>query len=238
MGALKTAYLLAYNVACAVAWGYCLVLAVAALAEGAPAAEMWRRVAPVLVPVQTAMLLEVVHAALGVVRSPVFVVLLQVGSRIMIVWGHTQWSAAAQAHWSAYLLVLSWAAVELIRYPFYACALVGGVPYALKWARYSAFIVLYPTGISGEVLQALVARGCLSQPVDRLRAIAYDDTLRRYDADVERYEAALHAEFATHDPMPQYASPSDARNAITPGTVGSAFAFQPLPAQRAEYSED
>lgn len=45
----------------------------------------------------------------------------------------------------------AWAAVECIRYPFYAFSSVGNVPYFLKWLRYSAFIVLYPVGISSEV---------------------------------------------------------------------------------------
>jgi hypothetical protein len=39
--------------------------------------------ATVLTVVQTAAILEIVHAALGIVRSPVFVTTMQVGSRIV-----------------------------------------------------------------------------------------------------------------------------------------------------------
>jgi very-long-chain (3R)-3-hydroxyacyl-CoA dehydratase len=52
-------------------------------------------------------------------------------------------------------MALSWALVEVPRYAFYLFKLLGddaSMPYVLKWLRYSLFIILYPTGISGEVL--------------------------------------------------------------------------------------
>jgi len=52
-------------------------------------------------------------------------------------------------------MTISWACVEVPRYLFYVFAQFKSVemPYALFWLRYSLFMLLYPTGISGEVLQ-------------------------------------------------------------------------------------
>ena len=61
------------------------------------------------------------------------------------------------------LCVGSWALVEVPRYSFFAVKeLVGGkendVPYVLFWLRYSLFAVLYPTGITGEILTFVIVR--------------------------------------------------------------------------------
>jgi very-long-chain (3R)-3-hydroxyacyl-CoA dehydratase len=47
--------------------------------------------------------------------------------------------------------------VEVPRYAFYALSLVSTPGYAAKFVRYSLFLVLYPSGISGEVLSILAA---------------------------------------------------------------------------------
>ena len=60
-------------------------------------------------------------------------------------------------------MVASWAVIEIVRYLFYAAKLVSdnpeAMPYPLFWLRYSLFMVLYPSGISGEVLQIITAFG-------------------------------------------------------------------------------
>jgi hypothetical protein len=53
-------------------------------------------------------------------------------------------------------MILSWSAVEIFRYMFYASALVTGdatkkTPFPLFYLRYSLFAILYPTGITGEL---------------------------------------------------------------------------------------
>ena len=47
-------------------------------------------------------------------------------------------------------MVLSWSLTEVVRYSFYACALLGSEPRALVRLRYTLFYVLYPTGASSE----------------------------------------------------------------------------------------
>ena len=82
---------------------------------------------------------------------------------------HDCWSSglhvpaeACHEHWSLYLMVLSWCFIEVVRYSFYAINLLVDnnilkVPYTLFWLRYNLFQVLYPTGITGELVQMYVA---------------------------------------------------------------------------------
>ena len=58
-------------------------------------------------------------------------------------------------------MVASWSAIEIVRYVFYAFKLASdkSMPYPLFWLRYSLFMVLYPSGITGEILQIVTATG-------------------------------------------------------------------------------
>jgi len=56
-------------------------------------------------------------------------------------------------------MLLAWATTEVIRYTYFALNQFNAVPGVLHWLRYSAFLVLYPIGISSEVammVQALI----------------------------------------------------------------------------------
>lgn len=53
--------------------------------------------------------------------------------------------------WCALASFQSWSLVEVPRYLFYAISLVSTPSYLMKFIRYSLFLVLYPTGITGEV---------------------------------------------------------------------------------------
>jgi hypothetical protein len=50
----------------------------------------------------------------------------------------------------------AWCCAELIRYAFYGINTVDtkAVPFPLVWLRYSGFLILYPIGVSGEMLCA------------------------------------------------------------------------------------
>jgi very-long-chain (3R)-3-hydroxyacyl-CoA dehydratase len=100
--------------------------------------------------------MEVVHAMTGLVRSPWTTVALQVASRVLLVWGYSKPFTACQEHWSLYLMVASWSISEIPRYLFYVFSQfqsAAEIPYVIFYLRYSLFMVLYPTGISGECLQ-------------------------------------------------------------------------------------
>jgi len=149
-------YLFVYNLASASGWAYVLYLVVLSFLDGDSPHQFWAKVALPLKVVQGAAVLEILHSLLGLVPSPILSTFLQVSSRVTLLWGFTNTSSAAQHHWSLYLMVGSWAMVEVPRYLFYAVNLVTRkVPYPLFFLRYNLFAVLYPTGITGELLQVI-----------------------------------------------------------------------------------
>ena len=166
MGALS-AYLVLYNASCMLGWASALVLAVQSLlATGGDLTQVWAATGLTLQVSQWAMCLEIVHAATGMVRSPVVTVFLQVMSRLVLV-VVCLLSPASSATWWCGMMAVSWSLVEVPRYAFYLNGLLGpggqaGTLYPVFWLRYSLFGILYPTGISGELGTMISA---LSDPV-------------------------------------------------------------------------
>mmetsp|Transcript_20526 Transcript_20526/g.56660 ORF Transcript_20526/g.56660 Transcript_20526/m.56660 type:complete len:751 (+) Transcript_20526:108-2360(+) len=167
----KDLYLVAYNGLCCVGWAGVWLFSLQALlkyiSDGASPLEASARVygsdnvALWLSVAQSAALLEIMHSAARLVRSPVMVTIMQVMSRIVALVA-IAFSPSAQNQWGAGLMILSWASVEVPRYAFYVAALITGdatkkTPYALFWLRYSLFAVLYPSGIIGELTVFLAA---------------------------------------------------------------------------------
>ena len=85
-------YLLAYNATCAMAWALVLRLAIFTLVDDVPEYGVAGALARVyaapdlawlLTYAQCAAILEIVHSAVGLVRSPVMVTFMQVSSRIV-----------------------------------------------------------------------------------------------------------------------------------------------------------
>jgi hypothetical protein len=72
-------------------------------------------------------------------------------SRVIVLWAIVDVAPPAQVGPFFALMAAAWALVEPPRYLSYTLAELGvEAPYALTWVRYSAFIVLYPAGITGE----------------------------------------------------------------------------------------
>ena len=80
----KDGYLIFYNCACCAGWAFVLKLGLTSLVSGGSLSSVYdvEGLSSVLTIVQSAALLEIVHAAIGFVRSPVVVTAMQVGSRI------------------------------------------------------------------------------------------------------------------------------------------------------------
>lgn len=153
---VKDGYLLLYNISCCVGWALVIISAIQTFEDRGFSKDALSKIydapslASTLTYVQCAALLEIVHAAIGLVRSPVFVTAMQVGSRIAALFAVT-YSPAAQHQFGAGMMILSWALVEVPRYAFYVAAIITGdatkgTPFPLFWLRYSLFAVLYPTG--------------------------------------------------------------------------------------------
>jgi len=86
----------------------------------------------------------------GVVRSPIFTTVMQVSSRILLVWGIVNVfpSLAGSPGYSS--MLIAWSVTEVIRYSYFTLTLSGYSPGILSWLRYNTFFVLYPLGVSSE----------------------------------------------------------------------------------------
>ncbi|BGP43411.1 hypothetical protein JCM10449v2_007446 [Rhodotorula kratochvilovae] len=102
--------------------------------------------------VQTAALLEAVHSATGLVRSPFGTTVAQIASRLALVWGVCELFPQVP-HSPIYVsMVTAWSFAEIIRYTHYATGLMGLKLRALEWLRYTAFYILYPVGAGSEAV--------------------------------------------------------------------------------------
>lgn len=171
-------YLLAYNAALTAGWGYVLFLTYkVVLLEHGGTEDVWKAVELPLKVSQTAAIMEVIHAAAGVVKSPVAITAMQVASRLWCLWGivvpcadvtipggllpQSLISSLGLPDWvniNFISLMTAWACSEVIRYGFFALKeALGSPPYFASWLRYSGFIVLYPIGVSSELTMAWLA---------------------------------------------------------------------------------
>uniref|UniRef100_A0A183C0U8 Very-long-chain (3R)-3-hydroxyacyl-CoA dehydratase n=1 Tax=Globodera pallida TaxID=36090 RepID=A0A183C0U8_GLOPA len=150
-------YLLGYNTVQYFGWGYILVSTALGLANGRPFPELYKNVELQLKIFQTAAILEIVHSLVGLVRSPVFTTVVQVFSRVTVLWLILDTIETSRVSVGVPMLLLAWSITEVVRYSFYALNLLNSVPYALTWMRYTFFIALYPMGAGGEVLTMIAA---------------------------------------------------------------------------------
>jgi very-long-chain (3R)-3-hydroxyacyl-CoA dehydratase len=95
---------------------------------------------------QTLALLEPLHSLFGLVRAPLSTTMMQVASRILLVWAivHRHPDIAADS-WAFTTMVLAWSLAEVVRYGFFVLTLGGigdrgGMAGELKkgvtWLRY------------------------------------------------------------------------------------------------------
>ncbi|KAI1242673.1 hypothetical protein IHE44_0000212 [Lamprotornis superbus] len=118
---------------------------------------LFRSVQKTLKFFQTFALLEVIHCAIGIVRTSVLVTGVQVSSRIFMVWFIAHSIKQIQNEESVILFLVVWTVTEITRYSFYTFNLLNHLPYFIKWARYNFFIILYPAGVAGELLTIYAA---------------------------------------------------------------------------------
>ncbi|KAJ5103694.1 hypothetical protein N7532_004223 [Penicillium argentinense] len=153
--AASRVYLLIYNTTCAFIWLRILFTAATSLISSPDVAtfplayrtlEPWTRFA------QTLAIAEILHAATGITRAPVFTTFTQSFARSVQVWAINYAFPKVTAPSPAYLvMLLAWSTADVVRYLYFAIMLAGSsIAEILKWSRYSLFIVLYPVGISSE----------------------------------------------------------------------------------------
>jgi very-long-chain (3R)-3-hydroxyacyl-CoA dehydratase len=155
---LKTGYLVLYNATSALLWTTVLTRTITLAAARGPGA-VHAGVGDWTKWTQTLALLEVAHALLGVVRAPLATTVMQISSRLLLVWAIVHPFPHLARENAAYTtMLLAWSATEVIRYTFFTLTkAVGAAPDPLVWLRYSSFLVLYPVGITSECLMIWAA---------------------------------------------------------------------------------
>ncbi|CAH1102667.1 unnamed protein product [Psylliodes chrysocephalus] len=144
-------YLIAYNGIQTVGWTY-LLFQVFSHYLFTPSVPLYDQVKWTVILFQNAAVLEVVHAATGLVRANPVLTAFQVASRVIVVCGILMATEAPRHSIGLALALLAWSVTEIIRYSMYTLSLLGQAPYFLTWLRYSTFTILYPIGITGELL--------------------------------------------------------------------------------------
>jgi very-long-chain (3R)-3-hydroxyacyl-CoA dehydratase len=155
-------YLALYNGLQAVGWGAVLgQVALHALSRSA--APLWGpTLGRTVATFQWLAVLEVLHAAVGAVRSPVGTTFVQVLSRVLLV-SAVQYDPVLQSRDNPFLwlMLVAWSVTEIVRYGYYAAGQWRPPPRLLTWLRYTLFLVLYPAGVAGEM-------GCLHRAIPGL----------------------------------------------------------------------
>lgn len=148
-----TTYLLLYNAAQTGGWLAVLIIMILHLVRfPGDYAGVFDAVEMPLLIFQTAMLLEVLHAAGGLVSSNWFLTGLQILSRILVLWFVTYSLPGIRYLYAVHIMIGAWSISEITRYAFYLCSLLDNVPYLLLWCRYTFFLLLYPLGVGGELM--------------------------------------------------------------------------------------
>uniref|UniRef100_A0A3P9L605 Very-long-chain (3R)-3-hydroxyacyl-CoA dehydratase n=1 Tax=Oryzias latipes TaxID=8090 RepID=A0A3P9L605_ORYLA len=137
-GALATAYLVIYNVVMTAGWLVIAVGLVRAYVARGSYHGLYYSIEKPLKFFQTGALLEVL-------------------SRVFLTWAVTHSVREVQSEDSVLLFVTAWTVTEIIRYSFYTFSLLNHLPYLIKWARYTFFVLLYPMGVTGELLTIYAA---------------------------------------------------------------------------------
>ncbi|OAK97361.1 PTPLA-domain-containing protein [Phaeosphaeriaceae sp. SRC1lsM3a] len=145
----RTFYLTAYNLLFSTLWTSILITSITQLPNGK--IHLFNTTAVPARWIQTTSLIEVVHAATGLIKSPVSTTALQVVTRVIQVWMVWFSFPESTAESNAYgALVMAWATADAIRYAYLAANLWGSAPGWLLWLRYTMFYPLYPIGIGAE----------------------------------------------------------------------------------------
>jgi len=161
---LSTAWLLLFNVSMVAGWSSigCALFSEMITGNG-NYKILYHNVERQLIFFQTGAVLEILHSATGLVPSSAILTAFQVFSRIFILWGVMVPIVKVQINLGCALCLFAWTITEIIRYSFYAFNLLGYLPYIVNYLRYTLFIVLYPIGVTGELLSIIRALPIVKQ---------------------------------------------------------------------------
>ncbi|XP_043698602.1 very-long-chain (3R)-3-hydroxyacyl-CoA dehydratase 2 [Telopea speciosissima] len=152
MSQLSNFYLLAYNSLQFIGWGLSLFWVLRSLISTKSFHGAYASSGDFICFLQAVSFLEVLHGAIGLVRSGVLFPLMQWGGRTQLLFLIVRQIVEVQELPSVFITFVAWSLSELIRYSHYALSNLGNCPSWLTYLRYTAFIVLYPIGVApGEM---------------------------------------------------------------------------------------
>ena len=152
----KTIYLILYNFLQFLGWTLFFTKVAFGVIKSKSIEEIYEETLLILEYCQYGASLEILHSLLRLVKSSFFATAIQILGRIAIVAILQYYKSSVSIGYL--LLSFAWSLIEIIRYPYYILSLVKGenksfdIPYILIWCRYSFFILLYPIGVSGEMI--------------------------------------------------------------------------------------
>ena len=140
MGVVGNAYLVLYNVVQFLGWSHMLYILLphldAALVKGVDRGQLYSDIELSVKVFQTAAVLEVVHAAVGLVKTNPMLAMFQVSSRVFVVWAILDAVPESRLCRGLPLLLIAWIITEMIRYSFYVVGLLGTSLYFITWLRF------------------------------------------------------------------------------------------------------
>jgi len=162
---LTRCYLIAYNGAQLLGWSYILVKTLNHLGtRGLNDSEgLWNQNHLAVKIFQSAMALEIIHAATGIVPSGIVNTAIQIFSRVLVVWGIGHAVPESRGSYGVPLCMMTWGITECLRYSYYLGSLFDVRNRILQWCRYTFFVILYPSGVTGELLMMLAALPYISE---------------------------------------------------------------------------
>ncbi|KAH9552943.1 hypothetical protein CY35_09G094300 [Sphagnum magellanicum] len=146
-------YLTSYNVAQSFGWALVLGKVIHRALQSRSLMGAYSAAGYLVRLLQLTAFLEVLHSALGLVRSVTLYNFLQWLGRSHVLFAIIAQIPEVQEQPPILITFSAWALSEVIRCPYYVLTLMGMCPRWLIWLRYTAFVVLYPVGaLYGEML--------------------------------------------------------------------------------------
>ncbi|XP_060864970.1 very-long-chain (3R)-3-hydroxyacyl-CoA dehydratase hpo-8-like [Metopolophium dirhodum] len=144
-------YLFTYNFIQILGWSYLLFQIVNFYVNPPKSQSLWDVVKYTVGIFQNAAFIEIFNVATGLVKSNLAVTIQQVLSRVAIVAAIAFIPETSDSP-GLPLALTAWCFAEITRYSYYGFNIIGYIPYLIIWARYTFFYVLYPVGVTGELL--------------------------------------------------------------------------------------
>lgn len=151
MSQLSNLYLFAYNSLQALGWAISVSRILNNFVSTKSLSGAYASAGELICLLQTVAFLEVIHGAIGIVPSGVLLPLMQWGGRVHFLLAIVCRIDEVQEQPSVFVTLLAWGLIEVIRYPHYALNCLGSSLSFITYLRYTAFIVLYPVGLAGEM---------------------------------------------------------------------------------------